>query len=218
MQHIIKTAEPEKLREYKRHHPTHRYDDLKDDPEQIRLAIRQHCLEEQSYLCAYCCRAIGEKDHDCMNEHVKPRHKYPQYSLDMNNIIASCTTKGCCDDAKDNDEIAITPLSERCKNEFKFNLSGTINAVTPDAKETVKVLKLGDSLQQNQKLVDMRRQAISSFLFTQSIDPDEPVDIEDDELLKLLIEELKDAPNGRLTPFAPVIINALKTWIDGNKL
>ena len=36
--------------------------------------------------------------------------------------------------------------------------------------------------------------------------------------LKLLIEKLKDTPNGKLTPFAPVIINALKTWIDENKL
>ncbi len=43
---------------------------------------------------------IGVKDRDCMNEHIQPRQKYPQYSLDMNNIIASCTTKGCCDDAK----------------------------------------------------------------------------------------------------------------------
>lgn len=218
MQQIIKTSGPVKLIEYKRYHPTYRYDDLEDDPEQIRLAIRQHCLEEQSYLCAYCCRAIGAKDRDCMNEHIQPRQKYPQYSLDMNNIIASCTTKGCCDNAKDNDEIAITPLSERCENELKFNLSGTIKAITPDAQQTVQVLKLGDSLQQNQKLVDMRKQAIASFLFTQNIDPNDPIDIEDDELLKLLIEELKDAPHGKLTPFAPVIINALKTWVDGNKV
>jgi uncharacterized protein (TIGR02646 family) len=57
-------------------------------------AIRQACLAEQAYLCAYCCRQVGLKDHDCMNEHILPRHHHPQFSFDFNNIVASCTTKG----------------------------------------------------------------------------------------------------------------------------
>ena len=92
MQHIIKTAEPEKLREYKRHHPTHRYDDLKDDPEQIRLAIRQHCLEEQSYLCAYCCRAIGEKDHDWALLHKDLKCKAPLIEPNLRRNLGKWST------------------------------------------------------------------------------------------------------------------------------
>jgi uncharacterized protein (TIGR02646 family) len=163
LQQIIKGTEPTELTEYKRKNPTHRYDDLGDDPEQIRLAIRQACLDEQAYLCTYCCRQIGSKDHDCMNEHILPRQHYPQHSFDFNNIVASCTTKGCCDDAKENQEISISPLSPRCETEFKFNISGTITGLTNDAKQTIDVLKLGDSLQQNQKLVDIRKQAIANF-------------------------------------------------------
>ncbi len=58
------------------------------------------------------------------------------------------------------------------------------------------MLKLGDSLQQNRKLVAMAQTSNCQFLFTQNIEPNDPIDIEDDELLKLLIEVLKDAPHG----------------------
>ena len=215
MQQINKGSEPTELTEYQRKNPTHRYDDLGDDPEQIRLAIRQACLAEQAYLCAYCCRQVGVKDHDCMNEHILPRQGYPQFSFDFNNIVASCTTKGCCDDAKENQEIAINPLSPRCETEFRFNLSGTVTGLTDDAKQTIDVLRLGDSLQQNQKLVDMRKQAIANFLFTQSTNIDDL--IEDDELLTLLIDDLQQVSDGKLQPFAPVISKALQNWVDGNK-
>lgn len=215
MQLIIKGIEPTELSEYKLKNPTHRYDDLGEDPEKIRPTIRQACLEEQAYLCAYCCRQIGAKDYDCMNEHILPRQRYPQYSFDFNNIVASCTTTGCCDDIKDNNEIAISPLSPRCETEFKFNISGTVIGLTNDAKQTIHVLKLGDNLQQNKKLVDMRRQAIANFLFSQSTDIDDL--IEDDELLTLLVDDLKQLPDGKLQPFAPVIGKALQNWVDGNK-
>ena len=218
MQQINKGTEPTKLIEYKRKNPTHRYNDLgKDDPEQIRPAIRQACLDEQAYLCAYCCRPIGANDHDCMNEHILPRQGYPQFSFDFNNIVASCTTKGGCDDAKENQEIAISPLSPRCKTEFNFNLSGTVTGLTNDAKQTIDVLKLGDSLQQNQKLVDIRRQAIINYLLSQSINPNDPVDVVDDELLTVLIDDLQQVSDGKLQPFAPVISKALQNWVDGNK-
>lgn len=129
--------------------------------------------------------------------------------------MASCTTKGCCDDAKENQEIAINPLSPRCETEFRFNLSGTVTGLTDDAKQTIDILRLGDSLQQNQKLVDMRKQAIANFLFTQSTNIDDL--IEDDELLTLLIDDLQQVSDGKLQPFAPVISKALQNWVDGNK-
>ena len=131
--------------------------------------------------------------------------------------MASCTTKGGCDDAKENQEIAISPLSPRCETEFQFNLSGTVTGLTNDAKQTIDVLKLGDSLQQNQKLVDIRRQAIINYLLSQSINPNDPVDVVDDELLTVLIDDLQQVSDGKLQPFAPVISKALQNWVDGNK-
>ena len=131
--------------------------------------------------------------------------------------MASCTTKGGCDDAKENQEISISPLSPRCETEFKFNISGTVTGLTNDAKQTIDVLKLGDSLQQNKKLVEIRNQAIMNYLFSQGVDPNDPVEVVDDDLLSLLIEDLQQATEGKLQPFAPIITKALKNWIDGNK-
>ncbi|MCH7334662.1 hypothetical protein [Acinetobacter modestus] len=217
MQQIIKGNEPTELAEYKRKNPTHRYDDLGEDLEQIRPTIRQACLDEQSYLCAYCCRQIGLKDHDCMNEHILPRQRYPQYSFDFTNIVASCTAKGSCDDVKDNHQITISPISPRCETEFEFNISGTIKGLTDDAKQTIEVLKLGESFQQNKKLVEIRNQAIMNYLVSQGINPNDPVEVLDDDLLSLLIEDLQQVTDGKLQPFAPIITKALKNWIDGNK-
>jgi hypothetical protein len=53
-----------------------------------------------------------------------------------------------------------------CPHVVKLSLnliSGTVTGLTNDAKQTIDVLKLGDSLQQNQKLVDIRKQAIANF-------------------------------------------------------
>lgn len=215
MRQITKGAEPTKLTDYKRNNPTHRYEDLDDDPEQIRPAIGQACLEEQHYLCAYCCRQIGVKNHDCMNEHILPRQNYPQHSLNFNNIVASCKTKNSCDDIKANQDIKISPLSPRSETEFNFNISGTIVGLTEDAKQTIDILNLGDSVQENKKLVEMRRQAISNFLFNQGTDSNDL--IEDEELLALLIYDLKNLSDNKFQPFAPIIIKALQHWINGNK-
>lgn len=216
LRQITKGAEPVELTAYKRRNPTHRYDDLGNDPQQIRSKIRQACLAEQYYLCAYCCKLIGEKDHDCMNEHVLPRQNYPNKSLDFDNIVASCTAKGSCDDVKDNQEIAITPLSPRCEAEFTFNLSGTVTGLTADAQQTINVLKLGDCLQQNKKLVDSRKQAISNFLLSESIDSND-ISVIDDEYLAMLVESLQQPVDGKLQPFAPIIVKALENWIQGNR-
>ncbi len=216
LRQIIKGAEPVELTTYKRTNPSHIYKDLGDDPLQIRQKIQQVCLTEQYYLCAYCCKEIGAALHDCMNEHILPRQHFPQYSFDFNNIVASCTAKGSCDDVKDNQEIALTPLSPRCETEFEFNISGKIVGLTNDAKQTIDVLKLGDSLQQNKKLVEMRQQAINNFLMSQSIDSND-VEVVDDELLTLLVDDLQLPVDGKLQPFAPIIIKALEKWVQGNR-
>lgn len=223
MQQIIKGSEPEKITAYKTRYPTKIYKDLgandeslgEDDPKVIRQIIGQACLVEQFYLCAYCCKEIGAVEYDCGNEHILPQSIYPEKSLDFDNIVSSCKAKDSCDATKKNQEINISPLSPRCETEFKFNISGTIVGSTDDAKQTIDVLKLGDSVQQNQRLVDIRKQVIANFLFIQGTDIENL--IEDDELLTLLIDDLKQLTDGKLQPFAPVISKALQNWIDGNR-
>lgn len=224
MKQIIKGTEPEKITDYKTRYPTKIYKDLgpndaslgDDDPKNIRQIIGQACLVEQFYLCAYCCKEIGVVLHDCGNEHILPQSKYPEKSFDFDNIVSSCKTKESCDPIKKNQEIAITPLDPRCETEFKFNINGAVEALTTDAQQTIDVLNLGDSLVKNTKLVDLRKQAIEIYLNDESIDG-KTITTNDNETLTLFIKGLSQPTNGKLEPFAPVIINALKNWIDGNK-
>ena len=216
LRQITKGAEPSELGNYKRRHPLNRYQNLGDDPDQIRLAIRRACLTEQFCLCAYCCKSIGQYESDCHNEHILSQRTHSRLSLNFENVVASCSTTDCCGTVKNHQQIAITPLEPRCERDFQFNISGTVQGLTDDAKQTITVLNLGDSLQQNKKLVKMRQQAISNFLLSQSIDGHD-VEAVDDELLALLIDDLKQPVNGKLQPFAPIIIKALENWIQGNK-
>lgn len=80
MRKIVKSIEPDALTIWKRQHPQGRYADLSNVE---RLAIRQACLTEQYYLCAYCCKAVGHKPDDCMNEHVEAQDIAPQRVLDL---------------------------------------------------------------------------------------------------------------------------------------
>ncbi|NER24732.1 MAG: hypothetical protein F6J86_08990 [Symploca sp. SIO1B1] len=56
----------------------------------------------------------------------------------------------------------------------------------------------------------------NSLLWTNSIDPNES--LEDEELLKLLIEYLAQPQQGKLEPFAPVVINILHSWLQQSNL
>ena len=91
MRKIIKKPayEPQSLTNFKRKNRTGTYSDL---TEKERADIRTDCLEEQYYLCAYCCKTISGDNHDCMNEHVEARKLAPNRSLDFTNIVASCTS------------------------------------------------------------------------------------------------------------------------------
>ncbi|RKW39161.1 MAG: hypothetical protein D8B60_10585, partial [Moraxella sp.] len=97
MRKIQKADEPASFTKYKQHNPTHQYKDLND--EIVRQDIRKKCTEEQYYLCAYCCKEISGTNMDTMNEHIQPRHHYPNLSMDFNNIVASCNQKGHCDNS-----------------------------------------------------------------------------------------------------------------------
>jgi hypothetical protein len=63
---IVKGNEPKALSQWKRHHPDGQYQDLSKVE---RQAIRNACLKEQYYLCAYCCQRIDDKNSH--NEHIQ---------------------------------------------------------------------------------------------------------------------------------------------------
>ncbi|MFJ4157330.1 TIGR02646 family protein [Pseudomonas sp. NPDC089752] len=208
MKKIAKGAEPDILTRWKAGHPGKRYEDLGRGE---RHAIRQACTWEQHYLCAYCCQFISGNSTDTMNEHLQSRHSHNNLSLDFNNIVASCTSKGQCDDAHGHQPLSLTPIMAECEDELRFRISGRVEGTSPRAQETIRILNLGDHERNNRSLIEKRKQLSHALMVCNGLDPESP--LEDDDLLTMLIDDLNLPIDGKLQPFAPVVANILRGWL-----
>jgi hypothetical protein len=99
-----------------------------------------------------------------------------------------------------------------CEVELRFKISGRVEGVSDRATATIRVLNLGDHETNNRALIEKRKQLSNALLWTNEVDPNKG--LEDDELLKVLIDELDQPREGLLEPFAPVVINILKSWLQ----
>lgn len=175
--------------------------------------LGHHNAQEQYYLCAYCCVRITGDYTDTVNEHVEARKINPSRSLDHTNIVASCKTKGQCDSAHKAQALPLTPLMDECETELKFKISGRVEGLTDRAKEAICVLNLGDDERHNRALIEKRKQLSHALmLYTHGIDPQEK--LEDAQLLQVVIDDLLTPQDGKLEPFAPVVANILRNWIN----
>ena len=209
MRKISKQTEPITLTNWKQANPHGRYDQLTSD---IRQAIRQQALQEQFYLCAYCCEKIKEDVHQhCHNEHVEAQNLNPQKTLDFTNIVASCDTPKQCGKAHGSQYLPLTPLMGECESELKFKISGRVEGLSERAITTIQVLNLGDQEKNNRKLIEKRQQLSNALLWENGVDPNE--ELEDEELLMMLIDDFKQAPTKEMDSFIPVVINILQNWI-----
>jgi uncharacterized protein (TIGR02646 family) len=207
MRTIKKGNQPPSLTRWKKSNPHGRYNQLTED---IRRSIRQQALEEQFYLCAYCCQSFKTLD-DCHNEHVEAQNLNPTRALDFINIVASCNNPNQCGQAHQSLPLPLTPLMPECETELQFKISGRVEGLSDRAKTTIQVLNLGDREENNRALIEKRKQLSAALLWTNSIDPAEG--LEDEELLKILIDDLEKPQNGQLDAFSPVVINILRSWL-----
>jgi uncharacterized protein (TIGR02646 family) len=208
MRAIRKDIEPHLLTNWKRKNPSKLYQDL---PDEVRRTIRQSALEEQFYLCAYCCQRIENID-TCHNEHIEAQHRNHQRTLDFTNIVASCNTNNQCGKAHKSQLLTLTPLMEECETELRFKISGRVEGLSDRATTTIQVLNLGDNEKNNKALIGKRKNLSDQLLWKNDIDPQEG--LEDDQILKFLIEEIEQPQDGKLDPFAPVVINILRGWLS----
>lgn len=208
MRTISKRAEPPSLTTWIRKNPHQNYTDLDTD---IRRDIRDHALQEQYYLCAYCCQRVQDID-TCHNEHVEAQNLNPGRTLDFTNIVASCNIRNQCGYAHKSQPLPLTPLMTECETELRFKISGRVEGLSDRATTTIQVLNLGDDEKNNRALIEKRKQLSNSLLLTNGVDPNEG--LEDEELLEMLIDELAQPQDGHLDPFAPVVINILRNWLE----
>lgn len=211
MRKIDKGQEPDSLSAFKRRHPLARYPDVSDAE---RQEIRHTCAAEQFYLCAYCCQRISGTNEDTMNEHVEAQDRAPNRTLDFSNLVASCRTPKQCDAAHGAQPLPLTPLMPECETELRFKLSGRVDGLTERASEAIRVLNLGDSEQNNKALVAKRKQLVDSLIWTHyGPNQQQLLQEEDRELLQMLIAELSQPQQGKLEPFAPVLVNILRSLL-----
>ena len=98
-----------------------------------------------------------------------------------------------------------------CETELKFKISGRVEGLTPRAIETIKVLNLGDTEQNNRSLIEKRKKLSQDLLWTNGIDPEDGID--EDELIELLIADIACPKDGKLEAFTPVVVNILRDWL-----
>ncbi|HEK2942155.1 TPA: TIGR02646 family protein [Proteus mirabilis] len=204
-----KGYEPPSLTQWKKQNKNKKYIDLTPN---LRAEIRAELLKEQFYLCGHCCQQIPNIQ-DCHNEHIEPQQIAHQRTLDYSNIIVSCNSKKQCGDSHKHFLLPITPFDDRCETELQFSISGRVKGLTQQAQDTIRILNLGDNERTNKVLIEKRKIAISTILFSNGINSN--IGLEDDDLLNDLIIELSK-PNdvGKLESFSPIVINVLKQWLS----
>lgn len=112
-----------------------------------KVDVKQRLLEEQFYLCCYCCGRI-----DLDGSHIE--HLAPQSQgtgeLDFENMLASCPgeehdspTVGLhCGHKKGDQTLSVTPLTGACQSEFTYNAIGGIAGKSSGAADAIDTLGL----------------------------------------------------------------------------
>jgi uncharacterized protein (TIGR02646 family) len=211
MKKLAEIVEPPELRAWKAANPLGVYRGLQDDPS-VRVAIRDANTRGQNYLCAYCCCEISGENSDTMNEHVVAQDLAPHQTLDFDNIVASCRTRNQCDHAHKAQPLPLTPLMQECEDELQFMLSGRVNGKTLRAKETIRVLNLGDTEASNRSLINQRKQLIDAMLYCNGVNPTDGLD--DDDLIQLVLSEIETVTCGKMLPYSPTLANVLRSWLQ----
>lgn len=199
MQKITKGNVPPELRAWKEKNPRRHYADLSDCE---RRAIRRDCVREQRGLCAFCCARITADASSSHNAHLQSRTRFPKYSLDWTNIVASCNNRATCGSHQGQDTPPLSPLMPECETELRFYVSGRVEGLTKRARETIDLFNLNEKL-----LCLKRKKAIGDFLYINGYYPPEedPV-IWDAEIWREILRQC-EAPDadGNLAPFAPAL-------------
>ncbi len=206
MRYIEKSAEPDSLTQWKRRFPGATYKNMQGnetDARNVKSDIRLSCTKEQYYICAYCCQRIEGVGDDTTNEHIIPQDKAPNKTLDYTNIVASCQKEGQCDKAHGSKELLLTPLMKECETEISYYLSGNIKGNTERANQLIEILNL------NCKKLKEKRKLFTQQILLQESFTNEDITAENCDILSTLRDEYNNPIDGKLQPFAPVIVSII---------
>ena len=143
----------------------------KTDPKQVRECfdllnkniVKEQLLQDQHGLCAYCMRRI-QNDHHMGIEHVVPIQQSGEDALSYSNMIGCCdggrsidVASGnkrilCCDAAKGNHLLHISPFDQVQMKKIRYNRNGRIYTSPVDdtmEHDINEVLKLNGLVDKN---------------------------------------------------------------------
>jgi len=142
MLNIVKVAEPEDIKKFKKKHKPQNWDDF--TPE-IKSGIKKNILENEQtvnemQICVYCERKISTENSHV--EHVRPKalHKFPNLFDKYENMVVSCDLKNTCGNYKGSeyDEKFIHPIENDPADFMTYNFAtGKIVNKNDSLKERV---------------------------------------------------------------------------------
>lgn len=180
MKNIVKEQEPKTLVEYRctnKSSLTYKsarniFDNYKDKNKGLKQAL----LEDQGYICCYCMQRIGNNPSTKI-EHFHPISKYPEKTLDYNNLFVACngittsrptnkeekrirhcdTSKGDCEGKKkiknDSCDLTINPISGE-KYITSYSNNGEIKYLDLVENDIEEILNLNNHiLKRNRKAI-----------------------------------------------------------------
>jgi uncharacterized protein (TIGR02646 family) len=207
MLYIQKNEEPEKVATWKRkfkkrmhRHPN--YEDIRQESE--KQILQTGLIEEQKYLCCYCCNRISKENSHI--EHFVPQHMDMSLSLEYRNLHASCDgedgNRRHCGHKKDRDydeNKLISPLDPQCESRFRYTVAGKVIPAFPEdeaAQYTIDTLALNE-----ERLKSARCEAMwEAGVFT----------VQDDEERERLITLYSDIERSERPPFCDAILYQLR--------
>jgi uncharacterized protein (TIGR02646 family) len=176
--------------------------------------LLQALLEEQGYICCYCCSSITKEN--CHIEHLKPQNEDEKSRFEYKNLMVSCQGEDedkpsipvHCGHQKQgwyDKNLFVSPLEPNCAEFFKYSSSGEIlptdNLDKKAASETT-IEKLALNIR---KLQRMRKKAIDAELLNIE-------DLNEAEIQQLIKAYGIPDINGQYTPFCTAIIYLLKNY------
>jgi len=212
MRYIEKSSEPENLRGFR----------ISDDPNwnpgwkdldsrtDIKRSIHETLVAEQGFICCYCERRITRDESHI--EHIKPRSRYPDDSLDYGNLLASCMREmekrkpRHCGMRKDNwydESLFISPTDSACEGRFGFTGMGQIYSLDDgDAAANETIDRLGLDIR---KLRAKRKGVLDAFV-------DDLNTLSRDDRQRMIDEfQIRDR-NGMLQEFCSAIVYLLRNY------
>jgi len=146
------------------------------DIQEIRFQLREHILQEQKSMCAYCEKFISADREKSNIDHFKTRNLFPNLVFDYKNLFISCNSFNQCSNHKDN--LGLNKIKmENLISPININLldveyiSGKMYSKNPNIKTIIKVLNLN-----NKSLIEIRKNILLNLQYIDNLSVDELVE------------------------------------------